>query len=321
MKKYLILAFLLICFVSSGAFAAYPENPINMILPTTAGAGWDLASRTITDEWSRLLEQPFRYSYAPGASGMIALRQIVTGPQEGYETSVMTLNMVNVTNFVQKNSPANWENMTFVGNIMSEQDAVFVHKDSPFKTIQELVEYGQTNTLKISTPHPTAIATLAALIFIEKTGIKANVVSFNSGGEARKALAGKHVDMSVSVTASAIQLKDFLRGLAVFDDHNLAKGTFDMPPINEALPGYDFPSFVEPFAVVVSRQFSEKFPTDYIKLYETFKQAHESEATKEKAEGMGLAPFMDYWSPEKCAEFVKDFEETLAKFAHLIRKQ
>ena len=320
MKK--LLAFtttLLLC--ASTVFAAYPDKPVNMILPTTAGAGWDLAARAVSDEWSNLLRQPFRFAYAPGASGMIALRQILAGTNEGYEITVFTPSMVSVTNRVQANTPANWDNLTYVGNILAEQDAVFVPKDSPFKTLKELVEYGREHTLKIGTAHPTAIATLAALVFIEKTGIKANVVSFNSGGQARKALAGKHVDLCVSSVASSMPLKDFFRGLAVFDVKNNAADIYDMPTMKEALPDVDMPIFIEPFSALVSKEFSEKHPEDYAKLCETLKQAHTSKLSAERAAAMNVQGFMDYWPPEKCAEFTKAFEKTFDQYEYLIRKK
>ena len=310
-----------VALLSSAACAAYPDKPINMILPTTAGAGWDLAARAVSDKWSELLGQPFQFAYAPGASGQIALRQIISGTNEGYEVSVFTPSMVSISMKVQPNTPANWTNLAYVGNILAEQDAVFVHKESPFKTLKELVEYGREHTLKVSTAHPTAIATLAALVFIEKTGIKANVVSFNSGGQARKALAGKHVDVCVSSVASSMPMKEFFRGLAVFDDKNNAAGIYDMPTMKEALPDIEMPKVLEPFAALVSKEFKDKHPEDYKKLCDTLKEAHGSALSAERAAAMNVDGFMDYWSPEKCEEFVKDFEKTFDQYEYLIRKK
>ncbi len=322
MKRIFAAILVLVLLAPGAAFAAYPEKPINHIVPAAAGGGWDRASRIVTDEWGAQLGQPFKFDYVPGASGMIGMNKLRNSGKQGYATAIITFNMVNIAAKYQKDASIGWNDLAFVGNIITDQNAVFVHKDSPFNTLRELIDYGKTASepLKVGGAHPTAVSTLAARLFIERTGIKATLVAFNGGAESRKALAGKHLDVIVSVSASAVPMKDFFKGLGVFAKDNKAAGIFDMPPVNEALPGMDFPDFLEPFGVVVSREFMEKRPEEYARLVAAFKEAMHSEGAKKQAETMGMATFVDYWSPEECEKFAKDFDVVLETYASLMQQ-
>lgn len=303
-------------------FAAYPEEPITHIVPASAGGGWDRSSRIVTDPWGEYLGEPFKYSFVPGASGMIGMKKLAATGGDGYETGIITFNMVNMADRFQKGAGVSWEDLAFVGNIITDQEAIFVHKDSEFTTLEELVSYGKTTDkpLRVGTAHPKAVSTLAALLFIEKTGMNATVVSFNGGSAARKALAGKHVDMVVSASASAVSMKDFFRGLVVFAPDNKAAGIYDMPTIDELMPELDFPTFLEPFGIVAAQSFKDSHPEDYATLTEAFKKAMHSEAAREKAASLGMESFLDYWTPEECQAFVDDFESTLDTYAGLLEQ-
>lgn len=320
--KLCALGMFLLVLCGGSAFGAYPEKPITHIVPASAGGGWDTSSRIVTDQWGEILGKPFKYSYVPGASGMIGMKKLAATGENGYQTGIITFNMVNMADRFQKGAGANWNDLAFVGNIITDQDAIFVHKDSEFQTLQDLIEYGKTSEkpLRVGTAHPQAVSTLAALLFIRETGINATVVSFNGGSASRKALAGKHVDMIVSASASAVSMKDFFRGLGVFAKDNKAAGIFDMPTMGEALPDILFPSFLEPFGIVVARSFKEKHPEEYATLVESFEKAMTGETAVSKAKPLGMENFLDYWTPEECQDFVDAFDGVLDQYGDLLRR-
>ena len=304
------------------AFGGYPEKPITHIVPASAGGGWDAASRIVTDQWGEILGKPFKYSYLPGASGMIGMKRLAATGKNGYQTGIITFNMVNMADRFQKGAGANWEDLAFVGNVITDQDAIFVHKDSEFHTLQDLIDYGKISEkpLRVGTAHPQAVSTLAALLFIRETGINATVVSFNGGSASRKALAGEHVDMIVSASASAVSMKDFFRGLAVFAEDNKAAGIFDMPTMKEALPDLSFPPFLEPFGIVVARSFKENHPKEYATLVASFEKAMAGEEALAKAKPLGMESFLDYWTPEECQDFVDSFDVILDQYGELLQR-
>ena len=92
MKRIFAAILVLVLLAPGAAFAAYPEKPINHIVPAAAGGGWDRASRIVTDEWGAQLGQPFKFDYVPGASGMIGMNKLRNSGKQGYATAIITFN-------------------------------------------------------------------------------------------------------------------------------------------------------------------------------------------------------------------------------------
>jgi len=318
MKKTLILLAVLLCFVGTVIAGGFPEKPITHVIPAKAGGGFDRSSRVIAVGWEKILGQPVKFDYAPGASGMIGFGKLMSKPADGYMTIMTTIAMqsMNVNTGVSKYS---WKDIGFVGNLITDPNVVLVHKDSAYKTIQDFIEAGKkaTKPLTISTSHPKAVSTLAAKILIDLTGINAKVVPFNGGSKARNALAGKQVDACIGPYFSASSKKDFIKALASFTNKKVWSGLWDIPTLSEAT-GKDFPNLVEPFAFMTRRDVATKAPEDYKKLVATFKQSISAKETMKMAEEQGMAPFIDYWTPEQCDAYVKDFQNVWEKYKNLM---
>jgi putative tricarboxylic transport membrane protein len=53
------------------ALAAYPENNIDVVIPTRAGGGADQLFRAVTSVWKKYLKTNFQPGFYPGASGRV----------------------------------------------------------------------------------------------------------------------------------------------------------------------------------------------------------------------------------------------------------
>lgn len=318
MKK-LFFVLLLVPFLAGPTFAIdFPSKPVTHIIPAKAGGGFDRSSRVLCTGWEGILGQPIKFDYAPGASGMIGFGKMMGKPADGYTTIMTTIAMqaMNINTGVSK---YDWEKIGFVGNLITDPNVLLVHNDSAYKNIGEFLEAGKKaqKPLTISTSHPKAVSTLAAKILIKLTGINAKVVPFNGGSKARNALAGKQVDACIGPYFSASSKKDFIRAIASFTREKVWSGLWDCPTLTEAT-GKEFPNLVEPFAFMIKRDTASKAPANYRKMVETFKQAINSEKTKKMAEEQGMAPFIDYWSPEECDAYVKEFQAVWEKYKQLM---
>ncbi len=320
MKRALIIT-LSIFLAWTGVVLAgtFPDKPITHIIPAKAGGGFDRSSRVLAVTWEKILGQPIKFVYVPGASGMIGFGKLMSQPADGYTTIMTTIAMqaMNINTGVSK---FDWKDIGFVGNLITDPNVLLVYKDSPYKTVQDFIEAGRkaTKPLTISTSHPKAVSTLAAKILIKLTGINAKVIPFNGGSKARNALAGKQVDACIGPYFSASSKKDFIRALASFTKKKVWSGLWDIPTLSQAT-GKDFPNLVEPFAFMIRRDTATKSPEAYKKLVTTFKQAVMAEETKKRAEAQGMAPFIDYWSPEKCDAYVREFQKVWDQYKDLMK--
>ncbi|MBE0558253.1 MAG: tripartite tricarboxylate transporter substrate binding protein [Proteobacteria bacterium] len=316
MKKYLAIV-LMIVLAGTTAWAAFPEKPITHIIPASAGGGFDLSSRVVSVGWEKLLGQPVKFEYVPGASGMIGFGKLMSKPADGYTTIITAISM-QAMNINTGGSKVGWKDLAFIGNLINDPDVLLVHKDSPWKTIQEFIEAGRKaqKPLTISTSHPKAVTTFAAKIFVALTGINAKVVPFD-GAKARDALAGKQVDACVGPYFSSSSKKDFIKALASFTKKKVWPGLWDVPTLSEAT-GKPFPSMVEPFALMVRAETVKAAPQAYKTLVSTFKAATVAPETKVMADKQRMTPFIDYWTPEECDAFVKEFQEVWDKYKNLM---
>lgn len=318
MKKFsFVLALVFLC-TSLAIAADFPSKPITHIVPAKAGGGFDRSSRVQAMGWEEILGQPITFDYSPGASGAIGFGKLMARPSDGYTTIMTTIAMyaMNVNTGAAK---AGWDEVGFIGNLITDPNVLLVHNDSPYKTIEEFIEAGKIakTPLTISTSHPKAVSTLAAKIFIELTGINAKVVAFDGGSKARNALAGKQVDACIGPYFSASSKKEFIKALASFTNKKVYSGLWDIPTLTEAT-GKKFPNLVEPFAFMIKRDVMQKSPENYKKLVATFKEAVSLPKTLELAEKQGMAPFIDYWSPEECDAYVQEFQKVWEEYKHLM---
>jgi len=316
------LTFILIAIfgVTSIALAGdFPTKPITHIIPAKAGGGFDRSSRVVSVGWEKILGQPIKFVYLPGASGMIGFGKMMSKPSDGYTTIITTIAMQSM-NINTGASKYNWEQIGFIGNLLADPNVVLVHKDSPWKTINDFIEAGKKakKPLTISTSHPKAVSTLAAQILIKLTGINAKPVPFDGGSKARNALAGKHVDACIGPYFSASSKKEFINAVASFTDKKVWPGVWDVPTLSKAT-GKPFPNLVEPFSFMIKRDMVTKAPEVFKKLVATFKQAIETKETQEMAKKTGMAPFIEYWPPEQCDAYVKSFQSVWEKYKDLMK--
>ncbi len=72
------------------AFAAYPEKPIQIVVPYAAGSGSDFIARTLADELSKSMGKPVMVINKPGADGRIGTEFVVNSAPDGYTLMVAT---------------------------------------------------------------------------------------------------------------------------------------------------------------------------------------------------------------------------------------
>ena len=66
------------------AQASYPNRPIKIIAPFTAGAGADTLLRKVAEAAGKLIGQPMIVDNKPGAQAAIAARIVAKAPNDGY---------------------------------------------------------------------------------------------------------------------------------------------------------------------------------------------------------------------------------------------
>ena len=79
---FVLLAML--CAGVSQAADPYPAKPVRIIVASGPGSGDDFATRTVANELSNILKQPFIVENRPGAGGVIGQTAVLKSPPDGY---------------------------------------------------------------------------------------------------------------------------------------------------------------------------------------------------------------------------------------------
>src|SRR5262245_26583372 len=70
---------------------AYPSRPVRVIVPATAGGGYDIPARLIGQSLSERLGQQFVIDNRPGGGGNIGTEAVVRAPPDGYTLLLIPL--------------------------------------------------------------------------------------------------------------------------------------------------------------------------------------------------------------------------------------
>jgi len=123
------------------AQATYPDRPITVIAPFSAGGDADLAARTFAVAATKALGQPVVVLNKTGASGVIGSAQAIAAPPDGYtlllartgSQAIMPAIMPSTTKYT-------WDGYTFIGTLELNPYGCVVNAKSPYRTFGDLVK-------------------------------------------------------------------------------------------------------------------------------------------------------------------------------------
>lgn len=225
---------------ASGDGGAEPVARLQLMAPADPGGGWDQTARAMAASFEEAdLARSVQVTNVGGAGGTVGLAQLATERSEEY---LMVMGLVMVGAIETNQSQATLADTTPIARLTGEDEIVVVPADSPYETIDDLVEDMQTNGRDVSIAGGSAGGTdhiLAALIAqagdvpVEDL----NYVAFSGGGESLAALLGSKVSAGISGIGEYAEQVEAgeLRALAVSGVAPVEG--IDAPTLTEA--GYD----------------------------------------------------------------------------------
>ena len=123
---------------------AWPTRPITLVVPYTPGGTTDNIVRAIQNKLAEQLGQPIVVENRPGASGNVGNRSLARATPDGYTIGIMP---TTVGTFPLMSQSLGYDPMTdfaFIGTVAETPSIVLVRKDSPVRTIQDLVTLART---------------------------------------------------------------------------------------------------------------------------------------------------------------------------------
>ena len=205
-------ALALACALPAAAPAAYPEQPINMIIAYAPGGGTDIAARVMIPFIEKYLGEGAKVNVInrPGASGDIGFTAIASAVPDGYTIGFINTPPVLATP-IERKTGYTWQSYDLLGNVVDDPGTFCVHNDSPYKTLAELAAYAKAHP-GIVTVGSTGVGSddhLAMLQFEKAAGVKMNHIPFKGSAETRNAVIGKQIVVAAINVGEALQ---YLKG-------------------------------------------------------------------------------------------------------------
>jgi len=197
---------------------AWPSRPVEFVVHTAPGGGTDLFARVTAEIITKhkFLPQPVNIANRTGGSGAIAYTYIKT--RQGEPHTVMTVaTLAMLTQILRPELEIRMDYFTPIAFLASDPQAVIVSADSPFKSLNELLEAAKGGGLAASVTSAGGSGHMLAWMIERQSGGKVKIVFNKGGGDALIQVMGGHTQFStenISEGFSAVQGKK-LRVLAV----------------------------------------------------------------------------------------------------------
>lgn len=140
-KKITLFASSALLLAAAPVLAAYPEKPVNVIVPFAAGGGIDVLVRAMASRLTARWKQPIVVDNKAGAGSAIGAAFVARAPADGY-TLLATVNQTVVSNrFLYKRLPYDPETSFAPVIMMVKADQLIVaNAKLPANSLRELVD-------------------------------------------------------------------------------------------------------------------------------------------------------------------------------------
>lgn len=217
--------FALVALIALGTFipahAEWPTSPVSLIVAYPPGGATDFQARIVTmlagDE--KYLGQPIVIINKPGAGGQVGWNWCVEkGTKDGN-----TMLSYNVPHFIAQSIVYDTKydvgKFEAIANWGADPAVLIVPKDSPFKTVKDMVDYGKQNPGKITVNGAGLFVGhhIAYLQLSKAAGIKMTYIPEPGGVPAMQAVVGAKVKAGFNNLSDAFRNQERVRILAVAD--------------------------------------------------------------------------------------------------------
>lgn len=192
------IVFLTAVVITRPVLAEYPEKPVTLICWSSAGSGHDLMARMIAKVGEKYLGEPIVVVNKQGGSGKVAMSYVLNQKPDGHVLMTNTRSMI--LRFREANARVSVDDFRYIGRVVRDPFVITVNEDSPFKTIDELIEHARANPneVNIGGYSTRSVDESLAEAIEAAAGIELNYIPYRGGKEPVIAVLGGHIDVAIA---------------------------------------------------------------------------------------------------------------------------
>ena len=200
-----LLAALALVLVPSWSFAQdYPDRPITVVVPFSAGGPTDTVTRLVAEAMSRDLGQQVVVENVGGAGGTLGASQVAKAEPDGYTLLLAHIGMATSATLYRTLPYKPLEAFDYVGLVTEVPMTIVARKDFEPNTLAELIEYVKANkdTVTYANAGIGAASHLCGMLFMSAIDTPLTTVPYKGTGPAMTDLLGGQVDFMCDQTTN-----------------------------------------------------------------------------------------------------------------------
>lgn len=310
--------------LTTGGVAAdqWPDRPVTFVVGFGVAGSADRTARGLATFMADELGQPIKVVNMPGAGSQLAATFVLNQPADGYTVLATSISPYLANSIIQGGAKYKLDDFAYINGQWSDWDIILMNKDRPYKTLAEFLEAVRKEPKKHSVSVvPNSSGHLHAMLLTDTVGIPRdalNIVTYESGGAGRAAVAGGQVDITIQAGEGSEGIREFTRPLAVIRDDRTAD--WDAPTIDEALKplGVTMPQLNGSVrGLAVRKEVKAQHPDRWQKLVDAYKKTLAKKDVQKffKESAIGA----EWIGPEKTTQIVQRNYEILLKYKDLVK--
>jgi tripartite-type tricarboxylate transporter receptor subunit TctC len=297
----------------SASWAAFPERPIRLIVPSSAGSGPDVVGRVFAQRYGQVLGQQIVVDNRAGANSIIGTETVARATPDGY-TLLITSGSHTINPHVYRKLPYDaLRDFTPISWIVNSTGLVLVvHPSFPAKSLDQLIEMarGAPGKYAYASAGVGNLQHLAGAMFNLMANVNITHVPYKGGGAAINDVLANQIAMNFASSPAAVPFVKAgrLRALG-FTGRKRSEHLPDVPTLDEAgLKGYEVIGWYGIYGPA-------KLPKPILtRLYEAARESVHHPDTKKQYADMNIEAVGS--TPDEFARFLK---EDLVKYSKIVK--
>lgn len=180
----------------------WPTTAVTFVAPFSPGGGGDTLTRLYAQQIATALDVSVVVENKPGAGGNIGTAFVAKATADGQTVVFGTMGTMGTNHFLYKRTGFSVNDLEPVALFGTTALALVVAKDSPFKTVGELIDHAKKNpgTLSCASGGNGTASHLACAMLQQEAGVEVAHVPYKASSTAIIDVMSRRVDFFIDVT-------------------------------------------------------------------------------------------------------------------------
>ena len=235
-------------YASTAAAQNYPQRPIRLVVPQSAGGSTDLVARPLAQRVAESMKGSVVVDNRPGAGSTIGTDIVAKAPPDGHTLLAVAASFTMSPSLYKKLPFDPVNDFTPISLLSSLPNILVVHPAQPFKSVKDLLAYAKAQPGKLNYSS-SGIATgthMSMELLKHMTGISIAHIPYKGGAPSVTALLSSEVQLCFATISTALPhvKSGRLRALAVSSARRALAAPDVLTIAESGVAGYDYASWI-----------------------------------------------------------------------------